>query len=96
MYVGVCIYIYNWFYTRFNLLAAPVLRSCRFALILFGFYAGMCLFLLRVNMSVAIVCMNNDYDNDTKVAPNDCPRQPDPSEITDVSILQTHVLFYCS
>ena len=47
-------------------------------------------------MSVAIVCMNNDYDNDTKVAPNDCPRQPDPSEITDVSILQTHVLFYCS
>ena len=69
------------------LVSSPVLRSCRFALVMMGFYAAMCLFLLRVNMSVAIICMTNDDEdnNGTLVPVNDCPRQLDKEEDDQVT-----------
>jgi hypothetical protein len=47
--------------------SVPRWTSCRYALAMWGFYATMCLYLLRFNFSVAIVCMTYDeQDNDTE------------------------------
>jgi len=55
-----------------------------------GFYGGICLYVMRVNISMAIVCMtpdNTEEDNTTELWWEQCPRQLEKDTDDEVTVL---------